>query len=64
MKRWMRAGVFSARRVRRFCGDNPKVSRLSRRIPFFDSSLPLKGKAATLLGTPGNYTEMSSQSRG
>src|SRR5580704_8428795 len=58
MNCWMRTGVFSARKVRRFCGDNRKVSRLARGIPFFDSSLAFKGKAATLLETPGNYTDL------
>ena len=57
---WIRAGVFSARNVRKSLGDKPKLSRLSRRIPFLDSSLLFKGKAATLLGSFGNYIEASS----
>jgi hypothetical protein len=53
----MRAGVFSARNSRRFAGSNPKLSRLSRRVPFLEGFLPFKGKAATPLESLGNYTE-------
>jgi len=58
---WIRAGVFSARNIRKAAGGKPKFSSLSRRIPFLDSPLPFKGKAATLLKTLGNYTEVKSK---
>ena len=61
MNFWICAGVFSARKVRTFSGDKPKVSCLSRRIPFLDSFLPFKGKAAALLEILGNYTEVSTK---
>lgn len=61
MNCWIRAGVFSARSVRTFLGGKPKLSCLPRRIPFLDSSLPFKGKSATLLESLGNYTEVSSK---
>ena len=58
---WMRAGVFSARNVRRFAGDKPKLSPPSRRIPFLDSLRCFKGKAATLLGSCRKYTELDAK---
>jgi hypothetical protein len=41
MNFWICAGVLSARNARKISGDKPK---LSRRIPFFDKSLPIKAK--------------------
>jgi len=59
MNCWIRAGVFSARNTRKFFAGKPKLSRLSRRIPFLERALSFEGKTATLLESLGNYTEMS-----
>lgn len=56
MNFWICAGVLNGRNAREISGGKPKLSYLARRIPFLDSSLPVKGKAATLLKAPANYT--------
>jgi hypothetical protein len=53
--------VFSARNTRKFFAGKPKLSRLPRRIPFLERALSFEGKAATLLESLGNYTEVSSK---
>ena len=63
MNCWIRAGVLNARNARAISGSKPKLSYLSRRIPFLDGSLSFKVKAATFLKTPGNYTEAATSTR-
>jgi hypothetical protein len=48
----------SARKVRTFPGDKPKLSRLFRRVPFPGNLLPFKVKAVTPQESLGDYTEL------
>jgi hypothetical protein len=57
MNFWIFAGVFSARNVRRFLGDKPKLSCPELRFArLFNRPPRSKAKPATLLESPQKYT--------